>query len=173
MTFKADGGAGNCSTTGATITNTGTVASLSNAVVCAVVTVPAGYAAGSNDLYFRALSPNSAATDTIHDAVTVNATRSLTFTPNHSGQVAPGGSFVYTQTLTNTGNVTEGNGTVSSIAFTSANNQAGWTSHALLRRRRRQHAWTRATRRSPAISTRSPVSARVWRPDSRSPSSSR
>jgi uncharacterized repeat protein (TIGR01451 family) len=128
VTFKADGGAGNCSTTGATITNTGNVASLSNAVVCAVVTVPAGFAASSNNLYFRALSPNSGATDTIFDAVTVNATRSLTFTPNHSGQVAAGGSFVYTQTLTNNGNVVEGNGTVSTIAFTSANNQAGWTS---------------------------------------------
>jgi uncharacterized repeat protein (TIGR01451 family) len=128
VTFKADGGAGNCSTTAATLTNTGTVAGGGNAVVCAVVTVPAGYAAGGNDLYFRSLSPNSGASDTIHDAVTVNATRSLSFTPNHSGQVAPGGSYVYTQTLTNTGNVTEGNGTLSSIALSSLNNQAGWTS---------------------------------------------
>jgi uncharacterized repeat protein (TIGR01451 family) len=128
VTFKADGGAGNCSTTGATLTSTGSVAAGGNQVVCALVTVPAGYAAGTNDLYFRALSPNSGAADTIHDAVTVNAQRSISFTPNHSGQVAPGGSFVYTQTLTNNGNVTEGNGTVSSIAFTSANNQAGWTS---------------------------------------------
>jgi uncharacterized repeat protein (TIGR01451 family) len=127
-TFKADGGSGNCSTTGATLTNTGTVASLGNVVVCAVVSVPAGYAASSNDIYFRGLSPNSGATDTIHDAVTVNAMRAITFTPNHSGQVAPGASYVYTQTLTNNGNVVEGNGTVSSIAFTSANNQAGWTS---------------------------------------------
>jgi trimeric autotransporter adhesin len=128
VTFKADGGAGNCSTTGATITATGTVAAGSNAVVCAVVSVPAGYAAGTNDLYFRALSSTSGAADTIHDAVTVNSVRSITFTPNHTGQVAPGGSYVYTQTLTNTGNVTEGNGTLSSIAFTSANNQSGWTS---------------------------------------------
>jgi trimeric autotransporter adhesin len=128
VTFKADGGAGNCSTTGATITNTGAVASLSDVVVCAVVTVPAGFAAGSNDIYFRGLSPNSGATDTIHDAVTVNAVRAITFTPNHSGQVAPGASYVYTQTLTNNGNVVEGNGTLSSIAFTSANNTAGWTS---------------------------------------------
>jgi len=49
-------------------------------------------------------------------------------TPNHAGQTYAGGSFVYTQTLTNTGNVTEGNGTVSSIALSTANNQAGWTS---------------------------------------------
>jgi trimeric autotransporter adhesin len=128
VTFKADGGAGNCSTTGATITSTATVAALGNAVVCASVAVPAGYAAGTNDLYFRALSATAGVSDTIHDAVTVNAVRSITFTPNHTGQVSPGGSLVYTQTLTNTGNVTEGNGTLSSIAFTSNNNQAGWTS---------------------------------------------
>lgn len=128
VTFKADGGAGNCSSTGASITNTGQVAAGSYLVVCAVVAVPASYAAGANDIYFRALSPNSGATDTIHDNVTVNAVRSLSFSPNHSGQIAPGGSYVYTETLTNTGNVTEGNGTVSSIGFTSSNNQAGWTS---------------------------------------------
>jgi len=128
VTFKADGGVGNCSTTGATITATGTVAAGSNAVVCAVVSVPAGFAAGTSDLYFRALSSTSGAADTIHDAVTVNSVRSITFTPNHTGQVAPGGSFVYSQTLMNTGNVTEGNGTLSSIGFTSANNQSGWTS---------------------------------------------
>ena len=52
VTFKADGGAGNCSSTGATITATGTVAAGSNAVVCVVVSVPAGFAAGTSDLYF-------------------------------------------------------------------------------------------------------------------------
>ena len=128
VVFKLDGGGGNCATTGATVTNTGTVATLSNVVVCAQVSVPAGYAAGTNDIYFRGLSPNSGATDTIHDAVTVNQARSLSFVPNHSGQVFAGGSYVYTETLTNTGNVLEGNGTVSTIGFVSANNQAGWTS---------------------------------------------
>ena len=128
VTFKADGGAGNCSTTGATITSTATVAAGGAATVCAVVSVPAGYAAGTNDLYFRALSPNSGVSDTIHDAVAVSAARSISLTPNHAGQTTPGGSYVYTQTLTNTGNVTDGNGTVSSIALSTANNQAGWTS---------------------------------------------
>jgi trimeric autotransporter adhesin len=127
VTFKADGGAGNCSTTGATITNTGTVGSNTYGTVCAVVSVPAGFAAGTDDIYFRALSPNSGAADTIHDAVTVNAVRAITFTPNHSGTVFSGGSIVYNQTLTNAGNVVEGNGTVSSIALAAANNQAGWT----------------------------------------------
>jgi uncharacterized repeat protein (TIGR01451 family) len=128
VTFKADGGAGNCSTTGATIANTGTVNAGSSATVCAVVSVPAGSAAGTTDLYFRALSPSTAAQDTIHDAVTVNGLRSLTFTPNNTGQAYSGGSVVYSHTLTNTGNVVEGNGTVSTITLPSANSQTGWTS---------------------------------------------
>lgn len=128
VSFKADGGAGNCSTMGATITNTGSVAAASSATVCAVVTVPPGFVAGTNDVYFRILSPTSSATDTIHDAVTVNAVRSTSITPNGAGQTYPGGSYVYSHTLTNTGNVTEGNGTASSIALAGANNQPGWTS---------------------------------------------
>ena len=128
VSFRADGGAGNCSTTGATITNTGSVAAGSTAVICAVVNVPAGYVAGTTQLYFRMLSPTSNASDTLHDAVAVNAVRSITFTPNGAGQTYPGGSFVYTHTLTNTGNVTEGNGTVSTVALSSSNNQPGWTS---------------------------------------------
>jgi uncharacterized repeat protein (TIGR01451 family) len=128
VTFKADGGAGNCSTTGATITNTGTVNAGGNATVCAVVSVPAGSAAVTTDLYFRALSPLTAAQDTIHDAVTVNGVRSLTFTPNNTGQAYSGGSVVYSHTLTNTGNVVEGNGTVSTITLPSVNSQTGWTS---------------------------------------------
>ena len=128
VSFRADGGAGNCSTTGATITNTGTVAAGGNAVVCAVVGVPAGFAAGTTQLYFRTLSPTSNASDTLHDAVIVNAVRSITLTPNGAGQTYPGGSYVYSHTLTNTGNVLEGNGTVSTVTLAGADNQAGWTS---------------------------------------------
>ena len=128
VSFRADGGAGNCSTTGATITNTGSVAAGGNVVVCAVVNVPAGFAAGTTQLYFRTLSPTSNASDTLHDAVTVNAVRSVTLTPNGAGQTYPGGSYVYSHTLTNTGNVTEGNGTVSTLALSAVDSQAGWTS---------------------------------------------
>jgi uncharacterized repeat protein (TIGR01451 family) len=128
VTFKADGGAGNCSTTGATIAGTGTINAGGNATVCAVVSVPAGYAAGTTELYFRALSSLTGAQDTIHDAVTVNGLRSVTFTPNNTGQAYSGGSVVYSHTLTNTGNVVEGNGTVSTITLPSVNSQTGWTS---------------------------------------------
>lgn len=127
VTFKADGGGGSCATTGATITNTGTVTAGTTAVVCAVVTVPAGYAAGTVDLYFRSLSPTSAAIDRIHDAVTVNAVRSLSITPVGTGQTYPGGSYVYTHTLTNNGNVAEG-GAGSTLTPVQTNNGPGWTS---------------------------------------------
>ena len=125
--FKADGGSLNCSTTGATITNTGGVAAGGTAVVCAVVTVPANYDAGTVPVYFRSLSPTSAAVDILHDAVTVNAVRSISITPNGAGQTYPGGSYVYTHTLTNNGNVTEG-GAFSTLTPTVGNNGSGWTS---------------------------------------------
>lgn len=128
VTYKADGGAANCSTTGATITNTGSVAAGGSTLVCAVVTVPAGAPAATSDLYFRILSPTSGATDTLHDAVTVSAVRAISITPNGVGQTYPGGSFVYTHTLTNNGNVLESNGSASTIAAASANNQSGFTS---------------------------------------------
>lgn len=129
VTFKADGGAGNCSTTGATITNTGNVPSAGNVTVCAVVSVPAGFAAGTSDLYFRTASPTSAVSDILHDAVKVNELRSITLTPNGAGQTYPGGTYVYSHTLTNTGNVTEGSGTLSSVVnLATGNNQSGWTS---------------------------------------------
>jgi uncharacterized repeat protein (TIGR01451 family) len=128
VSFRADGGTGNCSSTGATITNTGSVAAGGNVVVCAVVGVPAGFVAGTTQLYFRTLSPTSNASDTLHDAVIVSAVRSITLTPNGAGQTYPGGSYSYSHTLTNTGNVTEGNGAVSTATLAGANNQAGWTS---------------------------------------------
>ncbi|NMM08153.1 hypothetical protein [Polaromonas sp.] len=132
VTFKAAVG-GSCATTGATISNTGTVQpGAVNAVnVCAVVSVPAGYVAGTADLYFRVLSSTSGAADILHDALTVNAVRSISLTPPGIGQTYPGGSFVYTHTLTNTGNVLEANGLVipvSAITASTANNQPGWTS---------------------------------------------
>jgi trimeric autotransporter adhesin len=134
VTFKAATGVGgSCATTGTTITNTGTVqpGALNAVNVCAVVTVPAGYVAGTTDLYFRVLSSTSGAADILHDALTVNAVRSISIAPPGTGQTYPGGSFVYTHTLTNTGNALEANGLttpVSTIALATANNQPGWTS---------------------------------------------
>jgi uncharacterized repeat protein (TIGR01451 family) len=131
VTFKADGGAGGCSTTGATLTSTGNVPAGSSAAVCAVVTVPAtgaGAAAATSQLYFRGASAASGAKDIIHDAVTVGAARSISFTPNNTNQTYPGGTVFYSHTLTNNGNVVEGNGSVSTITLPSSNSKTGWTS---------------------------------------------
>ena len=110
------------------IASTGPIAAGGNLLVYADITIPAGFAAGTSDLYFRGHSPVSTAADRIHDAVTVNATRLLTLTPNNSAQVAPGGSVVYTHLLINNGNVTEGNGLGSVVTLSRADNQVGWNS---------------------------------------------
>ena len=67
VVFRADGGAGNCSTVGASLTNTGTINAGANRLVCAEVTVPvttSGQAApGNYDLDFTATSALNARGD--------------------------------------------------------------------------------------------------------------
>lgn len=113
VAFRLDGGAGTCATLGAAISNTGIVniAPAAATTICATVSVPAGAAASSatgTDIYFRVLSPSTLAVDVIHDAVVVATTRSISLVTNNSGQIFPGGSVVYTHTIRNAGNVTEG-----------------------------------------------------------------
>jgi uncharacterized repeat protein (TIGR01451 family) len=110
------------------ITSTGSIVAGGNVPVTANVSVPAGYVAGTVQIYFRARSPISTAADRIHDAVTVNPQRSLTLTPNNSAQLAPGGSTVYTHLLINNGNVLEGDGVGSVVTLARADNQTGWSS---------------------------------------------
>ncbi len=114
--------------TGTVITNTGTISAGANKQITATVTIPAGQTPGTTDIYFRALSPTTSASDRIHDAVAVSAVRRLSLTPNNSGQITPGGTVVFSHTLTNTGNVVEGDGSGSLTALTLANTLAGWTS---------------------------------------------
>ncbi len=110
------------------ITSTGPVPAGGNTKVFADVDVPAAFASGNVELYFRAHSPVSASEDRIHDQVGVNATRVLTLTPNNTAQVLPGGFVVYTHQLTNNGNVTEGDGAGSTVTLTTADNQPSWNS---------------------------------------------
>ena len=110
VVFKLDGGAGTCATTGATITNSGTLNNGTSKLVCAVVTVPAsgaGAVAGTTNLTFRAVSPSTAAVDTKVDAVTINTIHNVVLTPNNAGQAFPGNFVVYTHTIINNGNTTE------------------------------------------------------------------
>jgi uncharacterized repeat protein (TIGR01451 family) len=113
---------------GAVISNTGVIAAGGSKLVYADVTVPAGYAAGAVDVYFRTASPTSGAADRLHDAVSVNTVRAITLTPNHSGQIYAGGSVVYSHTVSNNGNVTEGDGVASTVALTLADSLSGFSS---------------------------------------------
>ncbi len=126
VVFRSSNGA-DCTAAnlGSVISNTGVVNGGTAKLVCAVISVPANYAAGAQAVYFQSKSPTSGALDQIHDQVTVNTVHNVTLTPNGSGQIFPGGSVVYTHQLTNNGNVTE------AITFTNpitSDSQAGWSS---------------------------------------------
>ncbi|MBK6756991.1 MAG: hypothetical protein IPG70_04920 [Moraxellaceae bacterium] len=58
--------------------------------------------------------------------MTVNTYRNLSMVTDRSGQVFPGGSVVYEHTLTNNGNVTEGDN-ATEMLLTGANSLAGFT----------------------------------------------
>ena len=131
--FKNDGGAGNCSTTGATITNSGIINAANSKLICAEVSVPAtgaGAVAGTSNITFRAQSAGTGAFDTKVDAVTVNAIRNVVLAPNNAGQAFPGNFVVYTHTITNNGNVTE---TISFPAGTFLTDSAATWSSVLYR----------------------------------------
>ncbi len=107
------------------IANTGSIPAGGDALVFADVSIPAGFAAGTVDIFFRALSPTSAASDVIHDAVLVATERSITLNPDNVGQVFPGGTVVYQHTLANEGNVDE-SAASSTITLDVANSLAGF-----------------------------------------------
>ncbi|NUP99055.1 MAG: DUF11 domain-containing protein [Armatimonadetes bacterium] len=115
-------------TSGTVITNTGVILPNTALEVIAHVSLAGNVAAGQHELFFRAQSPTSGSTDRKHDAVTVNALRAITVQPDNIGQVSPGGSVVYTHTITNQGNVLEGDGVVSRTTLGQANSAAGFSS---------------------------------------------
>ena len=126
VTFRNDasGLAADCSTTGATITNTGTINAGASKLVCAVVSVPTTQVpVTAQPIYFQALSPVTGAGDTKLDAVTVNTYRNIQMTSDNTGQVFPGGTVVYTHIITNNGNVTEGSAS-GELSFTGVNTLA-------------------------------------------------
>ncbi len=106
------------------ISNTGPIAPGSSLRVRAVVSVPAGFVAGVQAVYFRILSPVTGAGDIKHDAVDVQVVEDLQMTPDNTGQTTPGSFINYAHTLVNNGNQSENN-----IQLTAVNSQAGvgWT----------------------------------------------
>ncbi|MFT3736856.1 MAG: hypothetical protein QM776_17900 [Rhodocyclaceae bacterium] len=114
-------------TSEAVISNTGVINGGANKLVYADVTVPVGTSAGAVDLYFRGLSPTSGIGDALHAAVLVSTARSLSLTPNNNGQAFAGSSVVFSHTITNTGNVLEGNGSTSTVALGLTNSASGFS----------------------------------------------
>ncbi len=132
VTFFRDGGAGNCSTLGAALTNTGPLAAGRNTLVCAVANIPpanTGNApAGTSNITYQVQSPTTpGAADTIVDAVTVNAVHNVVLTPNGAQQTFPGGAVTYVHTLSNRGNAAE-TATFPAGFLTDSQIAAGWTS---------------------------------------------
>ncbi len=113
---------------GAVINNTGVIAGGANKTVYADVTVPSSATASTTQLYFNVVSPNSGASDTLHDAVAVGTVRTLVLAPNNTAQLTPGGGTVYVHTVTNTGNVVEGDGVASTATLATADSTTGFTS---------------------------------------------
>ncbi|MCK4107948.1 DUF11 domain-containing protein [Acinetobacter radioresistens] len=106
--FEKDG-LGNCTAT--KVTNSGNIANGAAKSFCLVVTPPAGTPADivtGKDIKVEISSPATGTKDDITFNVKVAEQRQLTFTPDRQGQIAPGGTTVYSHTLTNTGNVLEG-----------------------------------------------------------------
>ncbi len=126
VSFYRDGGNGDCSSLGAVLNNTGLIPASDNRRICARVTAPANAQGGDTlNLYFRALSPTSGASDIKLDAVAVVAGPALALTPDQVGQVEPGSSVVYTHQLANTGNVPLSNVLLSGTPDAASDN--GWS----------------------------------------------
>jgi uncharacterized repeat protein (TIGR01451 family) len=135
LSFASAGGANNCSTLGAAITNTGSVAGGANKLVCAVVTVPSivsGAVPGNVDFVVKAQSASTAASnDTVGLRVAVQTVHSVTLSPNGMQQTYAASAVTYVHVLTNIGNIAE---TVSFPAgfLTDSQQAAGWTSSAYI-----------------------------------------
>jgi uncharacterized repeat protein (TIGR01451 family) len=116
-------------TTGQVITNTGAIPAGGTITLIAEITAPAGAApTDSQDVGFTVTSPTTGATDTILNRLNVSTVRALDISPNNqTAQVFPGNFVLYTQTITNNGNVTEGDTVGSTVTLSATNNQNGFT----------------------------------------------
>jgi uncharacterized repeat protein (TIGR01451 family) len=120
IVFRDDGGMGNCSTVGGTVTSTGPVpiAPAGSKLICAEVSVPSTNSSamgtptlsppGNYVVQFRVEQQSDATVfDTKRDQITIQPVNSVTITPNGAQSTVPGGAVTYTHAVTNSGNVTE------------------------------------------------------------------
>ena len=129
-------GSASCPAAGATVTNTGPIAPGGSCAYNAVVTVPAGQAAGTTPVFIRAWSTvygvdsdNAAAYDVIHDAVTTNDLSAISLGTNGAKQVYPGNYTEFSLKLCNTGNTQI---TPAGTTITSAHSMANFTNTVVI-----------------------------------------
>ncbi len=94
--------------TGLVVTNSGNIAPGATRDLVAIVTPPSNAPVATNDVILTVTSPVSNLTDSIRNQVVVTEVRALNFVPDRQGQIAPSGTVTYIHTLTNNGNVVEG-----------------------------------------------------------------
>lgn len=109
---QADAG-NSCTTPGAPLSQTRVLASNETQYVCAIVQADSSVSSQNNvPIYFRAASAayvtsnltTNPGFDTIKDAINLSAINAaLSFEPDLRGQIAPGGTIVYTHILRNNG----------------------------------------------------------------------
>ena len=113
---------------GTVVTHTEIILPGESSEIVAELSFPSDTPAGAYEGYFRVLSATTGASDRKHDQVVVNVVRSVIIVPDNTGQVFPGGSIVYTHTIANNGNVTEGDGLVSEVNLAAVNSAGGFSS---------------------------------------------
>ncbi|MCJ8147371.1 hypothetical protein MKI79_10795 [Acinetobacter sp. A3.8] len=117
--FKSDGATPLTDTNGDGIVDTGPIAAGSTANIVAKVTLPSNYStpinsATTDDVILTidpVNNPSASANDTLKLSIVDVLARDIDFLADQQGQIQPGGTILYTHTLTNNGGFDEGVGT--------------------------------------------------------------
>lgn len=135
--FKSDGATPLTDTNGDGIVDTGPIAAGSTANIVAKVTLPSNYstpinAATTDDVILTidpVNNPSASANDTLKLSIVDVLARDIDFLADQQGQIQPGGTILYTHTLTNNGGFDEGVGssvlTLTDPSTTHAGTMAG------------------------------------------------
>lgn len=134
VTFYESANGTDCSSLGNVIGQTRVLNNAESQLVCAQVATATGLATSTHNIYFRAVSATYAdngggATnpgyDTILDAISITGTTSVagvSFNPDLRGEIAPGGTIVYSHLITNFGQTA----LTSTQPFTVTNSESGF-----------------------------------------------
>lgn len=117
---------------GAEVTTTSSILPKTSQRIDAEVSIALNTTAKTVPLYFRVTSLTTGARDVKYDAVTVNAIRNISITPNNTGSTYAGGQVIYTHTVRNNGNVLEGDGAASQINIVTTETLTQWTTEIFI-----------------------------------------